>query len=422
MGGIPRENRKNWTGFSGKRINIHIISRHDAAEEPCGMQERSKMAEEFKIPEGIPGEMKAMVEAVLAVRFPELSGEPESGKWYRISPEGCVTSTGTPWHATFRKGEENRLIIQFGGGGVSWSEYMAARPMKLVKGEEQQFYFPDTGWAADAQVHQGICLKGINNPFSDWSVLVLPYSSGDFHCGTGDFPYTALDGTGKVLHHHGYTNYRKAMEAVLRIVPEPERILVCGESAGGFGTALLTDDVMGLYPKCRDVICCVDSALTRKEDWGKTAAEVWKAPKEIAECLQSDNLTLDMLKALHRKRDSRVKILFLCSVRDMALTEMQDYIHTGRMKADRAAADIFQANLLEMCRQMRQEIPGCGLFIFDKVMPGTDEEAHLTVHTILMENLVYETLECGCSAMEWLWRAVQGEIVSYGTELCEKTV
>ena len=231
----------------------------------------------FIIPEGLSPEMVAMVEKVLKIRFPEIQEKPEVGKWYRISPQGCVTSTGTSWHADYRHGRENRLIVQFGGGGVSWSEYMAARPNRLVQGKEPQFYFPDTSWVADAQVNQGLCLQREDNPFSGWSVLVLPYSSGDFHCGTGDFPYTALDGARKTLHHHGYTNFQAAMEEVRRVMPDPGKILVCGESAGGFGTALLTDAVMGIYPDCGDVTCCVDSSLALKKDWD-AALKVWGAP------------------------------------------------------------------------------------------------------------------------------------------------
>lgn len=371
---------------------------------------------EYKIPEGFSSEIKAKVEAVLAIRFPELPKEPETGIWYRISPKGCVTSTGTPWHGSFRLGKENRLIIQLGGGGVSWSEYMAARPIKLEGGAEPQFYFSDTSWASDAQVHQGLCLQGEANPFSDWSVLVLPYSSGDFHCGTSEFPYTALDGTDKILYHHGYINYHAAMKEVQWMVTKPEKVLICGESAGGFGTALLTDDVMSLFPDCSDFTCCVDSALLLKTDWPE-AARVWGTPEAIAACLHSDNITLDMLRALYEKQGSRVKILFVCSIRDMALINMQNYVDTGNMTADKASADQFQKNLSLMCEQLQREIPECGLFFFDLAIPGTSEEDHLTIHTVLMEPTVYEPL-CGTvTVMEWLWQAVNGNVQKIGMEL-----
>lgn len=371
---------------------------------------------EIEIPEGLPAEMKALMEHIVTIRFPEMPEKPEIGEWYRISPEGCVTSKGTPWHGTFRKGKENRLMIQFGGGGCSWNEYTAARPTKLVPGDEPDFYFADTSWAADAQVHQGICLPGENNPFSDWSVLALPYSSGDFHCGTGNFPYTGLDGDETILYHHGYTNYRAAMESVIRVVPDPEKILVCGESAGGFGTALLTDDVMGLYPKCEDVTCCVDSSVAIKSDWQKVARLVWEAPQQIVECLNTDNITLDMLNHLHVKQKSKVKILFVCSKRDMALAALQSYFDREKMESTKETADRIQLVIKEFCEQLQQMVPDCGIYIFDKVAQDENGE-HLTIHTILMEAPVYEPMNDSISVMDWLWEAVNGNIDKVGLEL-----
>lgn len=370
----------------------------------------------FTIPEGLSPEMVAMVEKVLKIRFPEVQEKPEVGKWYRISPSGCVTSRGTPWHAEYKQGTKNNLIIQFGGGGVSWSEYMAARPSSLIQGEEPQFYFPDTAWVADAQVNQGICLEREDNPFKDWSVLVLPYSSGDFHCGTSDFSYTALDGTKKILHHHGYSNFHAVMRKVMQFVPQPVKILVCGESAGGFGTALMTDEVTRLYPDCKDVTCCVDSSLILKKDWN-AATEVWGTPKRIVERIHSDNITFDLLKALWQEHGEQVKILFICSIRDMLLVNMQNYVDVGNMNGDKTAADNFQMNLTKMCAQLQEEIPTCGLYIFDTPMQGAPEECHFTMHTILMDNALYDLKIDNVPLLVWLWQAVNGDVKRLGLDL-----
>ena len=41
--------------------------------------------------------------------FPELKGEPETGNWYRITPEDAKSSDGSEWHGFFRKGSENKV-------------------------------------------------------------------------------------------------------------------------------------------------------------------------------------------------------------------------------------------------------------------------------------------------------------------------
>lgn len=106
------------------------------------------------------------------MKHPELEGEPEVGKWYRITPETAKSSNGTEWHGILRKGSENKLVVYFFGGGVSITE-------ETSKGGKE-FYAEDmTG--QDYVATWGIGSNDASNPFKDWSFLVIPYASGDFH-------------------------------------------------------------------------------------------------------------------------------------------------------------------------------------------------------------------------------------------------
>ena len=51
------------------------------------------------------------------------------------------------------------------------------------------------------------------------------------------------------------------MEHVKDLIPAPESLMVSGCSGGAFGAALLTDDVMEIYPDCDEVACLVDSGV-----------------------------------------------------------------------------------------------------------------------------------------------------------------
>lgn len=299
-------------------------------------------------------------------RFPKLPEKPETGKWYRIYPEGCVAANGERTHADFYLGNENNLIVFFQGGGVSLNEYTAARPVSLYnKNMEEGFYMIHVDLFSDLSVGKGVLENSERNPFRDWSKLVLPYNTGDFHAGNGDFPYTALDGSHRMLHHHGYRNYRKVMETVTGLVPAQENLLICGCSGGGFGAALLADDMMSLYPDCGNVTVLVDSGFLLLENWDSVAKDVWQAPKEIAETIHSDNITLDALTNLHEKRGDRVKILFSCSVRDAALARMQNYMDYGNFSFKKEAGMVAQKNWQQMCDELRKRIPTVGLFLFD---------------------------------------------------------
>ncbi|MBR3717526.1 MAG: hypothetical protein IKP48_04825 [Bacteroidaceae bacterium] len=253
--------------------------------------------------------------------FPQLIESPKQGKWYEVTPDGLLCANGDPYHAVFRKGKENKLIVYFFGGGVSVDKYTAARGFSV----SDEGFYSDNEDNLDFYARLGIGSQSEGNPFKDWSILAMPYSTGDFHCGTGDFPYTDLQGKPAVLHHHGYTNFSKALAMVEHLVGNPEALLVTGFSAGGFGSALMADEVISHFPKTPNITVFVDSSVLLYEQWAKVAHEVWQAPKAIADRVVSDNITLDCLKALRRERGDAVKILFGCSVRDEALCNVQVY-------------------------------------------------------------------------------------------------
>lgn len=353
-------------------------------------------------------------------RFPALPENPKTGSWYRIYADGCVAANGETTYADFCLGTENRLIVFFQGGGVSWNEYTAARPSSLYsKNMEEGFYMIHVDLFSDLSVGKGILENSERNPFRDWSKLVLPYNTGDFHVGNGDFPYTALDGSQRVLHHHGYRNYRKVMETVAELVPGPDNLLICGCSGGGFGAALLADDLMEIYPHCENVVTLVDSGFFRLKGWDSVAKNVWHTPEKISGKIHSDNITLDALMALHEKRGDRVKILFSCSVRDGALARMQNYINHGQFSFSMEAGMVAQNNLQQMCVALRKYIPGVGLFFFDTPDKQHIKEA-LTIHCIIGDKTVYEYPVEGTTASQWVWQAVQGDIQQIGLNLLQE--
>ena len=366
---------------------------------------------------------RLLVGILKMTQFPKIPSEPKVGKWYGIPLKGCVSSDGKEVHAVFRKGTENKLVIQLFGGGVSWNEFMAARPNSVYGNPDKISFYAcgDGGLVADLAARIGIhtLSKKESNPFRNWNMLAIPYTTGDFHCGTGDFPYTALDGSKQVLHHHGYTNYRTALqEAMKHMGNNPDQILVTGFSAGGFGTALLTDDVMRTFPNCSDVTSYVDSGFMIYPGWPEVARNVWKAPKEIAERIHSDNITLDCLQALRRDHGDRVKIAFSCSTRDAALSEYINYVEKDQLYADKESGIKFQKELKQMCNNLQQAIPNIALYIFDTPDENAAKKAEgLTKHCIgAADKMVVE----GITAAQWLWDAVCGNPKQIGLSLLDQ--
>ncbi len=344
----------------------------------------------------------ALLKNTFLKSFPKMTGEPEVGKWYEVEVNGTQSSDGSEWHGIFKKGTENKVVVYFFGGGVSITP-------ETSEGGNKFYATNMTG--QDFVAEGGIGSNAEENPFKDWSFLVIPYATGDFHSGTGVY-----EGNGKTVYHTGYSNYAAFVEQVKPYVGEPDTLLVTGFSAGGFATSLLADDVIDRFPSAKNITVCVDSSLLLYDGWHETAVGLWHSPEEISDRLTTDNIVLDSLTALYEKRGDSVKILFDCSYRDDTLMQYQSFIHTGKMDKTEALGDRFQADLSKMVAGLQANIPGVGIYIWNY---GEDSETHNTQHTIISSN-VFDKLEDGVSIADWIYAAVNGDVQSHGLTLLDK--
>jgi len=342
----------------------------------------------------------------------------KEGEIYLVTPDGAVTSTGEQWVGAFKKGAENKLVIYFYGGGVSVDAYSAAHG--LSRHGEEFFYFDDmTLWKQVAYN----CFKGsfgndtITNPFKDWSVALLPYTTGDFHIGTGEFEYTNLEGNLDTLYHHGYTNFQLFMDRVMPYVGTPEAIVVSGSSAGGFGTAFLSEDITELFPNVTNFVACVDASQLYWDKFPETCKNVWQAPEHIANRFQSNNPVLDCLTALHQDKPY-VKILFTCSARDFALVDFNNYFERGvRTPGTKEEGEIFQGHLQEFVNNLLAVDSAAGVFIWDDMI--FNATTNLTVHTIETGKDFHTDRGGNGSVAQWLYDAVEGNVRVVGLDCFE---
>ena len=134
----------------------------------------------------------AVIRNTMGRDLPLLSGEPEVGKWYTLDVDDSVSSDGSRWQGYFRKGSENKVLLYFYGGGFSVNDYTAARSMDVDGG----FYNPRLGTGLNVMTYAirkwGIGNSADNNMFKNWTFIGVPYCNGDFHAGTGEKEYTAL--------------------------------------------------------------------------------------------------------------------------------------------------------------------------------------------------------------------------------------
>lgn len=357
----------------------------------------------------------ALLVHFFVLRYPKLKENPTEGKWYRVTSSEMKDSEGNGYHAFFKKGTENKVLIYFAGGGVSINEEMARDDTYNTK-----MVWPDM--LANITMNMGgLASDAENSPLDGWSIILFPYATGDFHAGAGEFHYTDKDGKEKILYHNGYVNYTQAMQQVIELagISDPEAVVVTGYSAGGFGAALLADDIFTNYfPNAASKTVLVDSSMLLYDDWHTVATDVWQTPKEISDKLTGNNLTLDCLAALHEKYGDGIHLLFDSSTRDGDLAKVQNYLDTGVMDVTEKEADIYQQLLKEAIPEFQEA--GVSLFIWDG-LPWYDDPRNLTMHTIIATPTVCLPFEEQQQSIAgWLSDAINGDLKDYGLDLVDK--
>lgn len=169
--------------------------------------------------------------------------------WNVLWPEGeTICSRGTPFGFGVYKGRTDRVVIDFIGGGACWNALTCSA-------NEQLKIFSDTVDDVLAAAENGD-IRGIyrheraDNPFADWTHVVIPYCTGDIHWGDSVTTYPSLGGNPPVtIHHKGRANVQAVLDWVYENITEPEKLFVTGCSAGSYGSIMWSAHLMENYPE-----------------------------------------------------------------------------------------------------------------------------------------------------------------------------
>jgi cysteine-rich repeat protein len=99
------------------------------------------------------------------------------------------------------------------------------------------------------------------NPVKDWSMIYVPYCTGDIHGGDRD---TELGG--QVRTFRGYRNITRYLELWVPKFADAERVLLTGISAGGFGAGLNALQVADAFGQDPQIIVIDDSGPPMAND------------------------------------------------------------------------------------------------------------------------------------------------------------
>lgn len=164
-------------------------------------------------------------------------GEPidaplEQWTWVGFDDAFCAdgSTTGIGVNLTDRS---SKVVIYLMGGGACWDNttcyvYKTAVNIESGYGEAQ---FNSDSKGLDVSIFNRADMK---NPLRDASYFFVPYCTGDIHGGNNP----DADYGGKKTKHVGFKNMEAYLRRIVATVPNAERVVLSGSSAGGFGAGL----------------------------------------------------------------------------------------------------------------------------------------------------------------------------------------
>lgn len=86
------------------------------------------------------------------------------------------------------------------------------------------------------------------------------------------------------------------------------------------------------------------------------------------------------------------------------------------VKIGKAEGDRFQQILKQMVSDMHEQIPSCGISIWNE---KSQADGHLTVHTAARTKIFFDSKSRNPSIAQWVENAVNGNVESFGLELLD---
>jgi hypothetical protein len=178
---------------------------------------------------------------------------PDTGSaWNRIPGgpgSGCAHDSS---YAFFiHPGDAQRLVIYLNGGGACWNAVNCD-----LHGRATFHDLIDSTQLPDLQ--DGVFdLANARNPIRGFTIVFIPYCTGDVFLGARTVSYSNTDTTGTrrqfEIRHRGRANADQAVAWVYAQYPAPQLVFVAGSSAGAIPSPLYASEVAQHYPRARVV-------------------------------------------------------------------------------------------------------------------------------------------------------------------------
>lgn len=320
---------------------------------------------------------------------------PAEGTWERVqAPSRCRCSDGSPYHYYVKRADPTRVVFYLEGGGACFSAATCgpANPTykRTLAGD-----LPDRPGSASLPADAGIFADGeARNPVAGWSMVYVPYCTGDLHLGDTVQDY----GEGVVVQHKGAINASTALAAMAATFPNAEEVVVAGSSAGSASAPLYGGLARDVLPEAR-ITVVADASAAYPGDEGITNAigALWGTFERLPDWPTSadEPNSAWSLPGLFVRSGRHVPDITMATI-NSAYDDVQ-----ARFSALIGST----GDLKEKIVANEERIEAEGVEVASWLTPGT-------MHTVLGRPELYETEVGGVQLHEWLADLIAGEDVA----------
>lgn len=176
--------------------------------------------------------------------------------WSWIDFPDSVCDEGTPTGIAINPvANSKNLLVFLTGGGACWERTTCVQVSTASKGPFTKVQFEQLkGMVGGSILDRNLA----GTPFKDYSLVFIPYCTGDVHAGDSRNDYGTA-GMPQYYNHRGYRNVEAFLKRLGATFPELDRLVVSGSSAGGFGSAFNYDQFRRYFPKAKKSYLLDDS-------------------------------------------------------------------------------------------------------------------------------------------------------------------
>lgn len=166
-----------------------------------------------------------------------------AGEWTWIDFPDAVCDDGSSTGIGVSLNGSKNLLVFLTGGGACWDQSTCLVFKTAVQGPFQKAQFDKLRPALPGTILD----RSADNPFRDFNLVYVPYCTGDVHGGDAVATY-GFAGSERKYYHKGRANFVAFLKRLAATVPSPERVVLTGSSAGGFGTVINYDVFRTYFP------------------------------------------------------------------------------------------------------------------------------------------------------------------------------